>query len=49
MFWGAFLYDMKGPCHIWTGESAKEKNNKKFDLEGRNNLRESADKAAWEA
>jgi hypothetical protein len=25
MFWGCFLYDCKGPCHIWRPETAQEK------------------------
>jgi hypothetical protein len=25
MFWGAIAYNWKGPCHIWTKESAEEK------------------------
>ena len=25
MFWGCYSYDRKGPCHIWTPETAQEK------------------------
>jgi hypothetical protein len=25
MFWGCFTYDKKGPFHIWTPETKKEK------------------------
>ena len=25
MFWGCFSYDKKGPCHIWTPETAAER------------------------
>ena len=25
MFWGCFIYNKKGPCHIWKPESAKDR------------------------
>jgi hypothetical protein len=48
MFWGAFSYDKKGPCHIWEKETAEEKRERKADLEARNSLIEKANKKKWE-
>jgi len=48
MFWDAFSYYKKGPCHIWKDETAKEKRNAKADLDYRNSLTEAAHKSAWE-
>jgi hypothetical protein len=47
MFWGAFSYDKKGPCHVWEAETAQEKRDRKDDLDRRNSLREHADKQKW--
>ena len=38
MFWGAFSYDKKGPCHVWEKETAQEKKDRKDDLNKRNSL-----------
>ena len=48
MFWGCFSYDHKGPCHIWTPETAAEKKTAKADLEERNWEAEPAARADWE-
>jgi transposase len=48
MFWGAFSYDKKGPCHVWEKETAEEKRERKADLEARNSLIEKANKQKWE-
>ena len=40
MFWGAFSYDKKGPCHIWTPKTAQEKRAAEAELEEMN--------ATWE-
>jgi transposase len=32
MFWGAFSYDHKGPCHVWKPETAKDKKAAEKDL-----------------
>ena len=37
MFWGAYSYDYKGPCHIWNQETAKEKKEAVTELEKMNN------------
>ena len=47
MFWGAFSYDKKGPCHVWEKETAQEKKDRKDDLNKRNSLREKANKQKW--
>ena len=36
MFWGAFLYDRKSPCHIWKPETAAEKEASKRELKAIN-------------
>lgn len=46
MFWGAFSWQEKGPCHIWKDETAKEKREATADLEVRNSLTEEAHKIA---
>jgi len=33
MFWGCFSWDKKGPCHIWTKETAQEKKQSEEELE----------------
>jgi hypothetical protein len=48
MFWGAFSYYIKGPCHIWKDETAAEKKAAKRDLEERNTLVEEANRRMWE-
>lgn len=48
MFWGAFTYDQKGPCHIWEDKTAAEKKYAIQELKRINGLREEDDWAAWE-
>jgi len=48
MFWGAFSFDKKGPCHVWEKETTEEKRERKADLEARNSLIEKANKQKWE-
>jgi transposase len=48
MFWGSFSYDKKGPCHVWEKETAKEKKERKADLDARNKKMEKNNKRKWE-
>lgn len=48
MFWGAWTYDRKGPCHIWKAETAKEKKTAIEDLKQMNEANESIAKINWE-
>lgn len=48
MFWGAFSYDKKGPCHIWEKETAYEKKRSIQILEEYNSKREAIAKEEWE-
>jgi hypothetical protein len=48
MFWGAFLYDKKGPCHVWEDETKAEKLACKVELDRRNALRVDDDRASWQ-
>ena len=48
MFWGAFTYDYKGPCHVWKTETAAEKRSALIDLQKRNDEMEAAAKEEWE-
>jgi hypothetical protein len=48
MFWGSFLYDKKGLCHVWGKEIAQQKRERKADLDARNSLNEKANKQKWE-
>lgn len=48
MFWGCFSYDYKGPCHIWTKETAKEKEKAEKELQELNELLEPSAKERWE-
>jgi hypothetical protein len=45
MFWGSFSYDKKGPCHVFSKETAKEKKEAKKKIEKLNEERESRCKA----
>ena len=38
MFWGAFLYNWKAPCHIWRPETAAEKEALKRELKAINDV-----------
>jgi transposase len=48
MFWGCFSWHHKGPCYIWTKETAAEKKAAAADLAKRNELKEPACRAEWE-
>ena len=48
MFWGAFSFNKKGPCHVWEKETAEEKRERKADLDARNSLIKKANKQKWE-
>lgn len=48
MFWGAFTYDHKGPCHIWEPENAQQKKAAAAEIEALNAAREPAAKLQWE-
>jgi transposase len=49
MFWGCFLYDKKGPYHIWQDETPAEKKAAEAEIEQWNKEREPAMKEQWEA
>lgn len=48
MFWALFLYNKKGPYHIWEDETDKEKKESKKWLDEMNIHLEAECKAAWE-
>jgi hypothetical protein len=48
MFWGAFSYELKGPCQIWEAETAKEKKAAQVDIERRNAELEPIKRREWE-
>ncbi len=48
MFWGSFLYDKKGPCHIWTKETAVERKKANEELAALNAAREETCCTEWE-
>jgi hypothetical protein len=48
MFWGSFSYDKKGPCHIFSTETAKDKKKTEQDLAQLNSERESLCRTKWE-
>ena len=48
MFWGAFSYDKKGPCHIWRPETAQEKKTAEKELAEMNTAREPEFRQKWE-
>jgi hypothetical protein len=48
MFWGCFSWDKKGPCHIWTKETAHERKEADKELIQLNEALESAFKMEWE-
>lgn len=48
MFWGAFSYDKKGPCHCWSPETAKEKAKAKLMIEELNKQLEPIKRTEWE-
>lgn len=48
MFWGCFSYDKKGPCHIYTPETKKEKEAAQEQIDALNEELEPIKKAEWE-
>ncbi|RKK19273.1 hypothetical protein BFJ66_g17761 [Fusarium oxysporum f. sp. cepae] len=48
MFWAAFSYDKKGPCHCWRPETAKEKKEAEAALTAINEALEPVMKTQWE-
>jgi len=48
LFWGSFTYDSKGPCHIWTPETAAERTIANKEVEELNQELESEKKSEWE-
>ena len=48
MFWGCFSYDYKGPCHVWTAETATEKKKATTELARRNAVIEEDCRSEWE-
>lgn len=48
MFWAAFSYDKKGPCHCWTPETAKEKKEAAVAIDAINAALEPVMKEKWE-
>jgi hypothetical protein len=48
MFWGCFSYDKKGPCHIWTEETPKEKKEAERWLAEMNEKLEPICRIEWE-
>ena len=47
MFWGYYSYDRKGPCHIWTPETAQKKKLADQDLERINKMLEPIMREEW--
>ena len=48
MFWNAFSYDRKAPCHIWRPETAREKKASEIELQKINEVIESELHNIWE-
>lgn len=48
MFWAAFSYDKKGPCHCWAPETAKEKKAAAEEVEKMNEELEPLMRSEWE-
>ena len=48
MFWGAFSYDSKGPCHCWTPETSQERAAATKAIEKLNEELELVMKEQWE-
>jgi hypothetical protein len=49
MFWGCFTYDKKGPCHIYSKETAKERKLAEKAIDSMNAENEAQFKEEWEA
>ena len=48
MFWGCFLYDKKGPYHIWQPETAAERKKAQLSLTKLNEELEPKMQEQWE-
>ncbi|KAJ0127189.1 Uncharacterized protein HZ326_29705, partial [Fusarium oxysporum f. sp. albedinis] len=48
MFWGAFSYDKKGPCHCWGPETVKEREKSKLMIAALNEELEPIMRDEWE-
>lgn len=48
MFWGAFLYNKKGLCHIWKAKTPKEKKEAQAYIDALNEVLELKIKEEWE-
>ncbi len=48
MWWSSFIYDKKGPYHIWKPETAAQKKTSAEELKRINDALEPAAKEAWE-
>lgn len=48
MFWAAFSYDKKGPCHCWSPETAKEKKEATAIIDKMNEELEPLMREEWE-
>lgn len=48
MFWGCFLYDKKGPCHIWQLETATERKKAQAVIDKLNEELEPRMREEWE-
>ena len=48
MFWGCFSWDRKGPCHIWTAETAAERKQADEELADLNETFREELQMSWE-
>lgn len=48
MFWGCLSWDKKGPCHIWTTETAQERKQADKEFAELNNALHERLKMEWE-
>ena len=48
MFQGCFSWDKKGPCHIWTKETAGERKKADKELEELNKVFKESLRTEWE-
>ena len=48
MFWGAFSWDRKGPCHVWKPETVAERLAAQTEIDDLNAENEPHCKAEWE-
>jgi hypothetical protein len=48
MWWSCFLWDHKGPYHIWEKETVAKRKAMQADLKRLNNAKFELDKSKWE-